>query len=218
MIGKTVKIDKDILAILYPDYKPLDYVTFLNQEDKIIYTGKPFNNLIKYLEKNTKSFINTVGPPDIDLSSKEALLEYVVNLKGKNMTNKLREFSQVVDDKEFYYCLKLYIINGRLPYDIEKTNSLFDLYTALNESTVKVIKVFNNLCEVYPVPVIEASILSFLNRVAHNQIDGISKRYALLVNNTGVKIGKKLKPSILEYAMSNQSKLDLINLLLNLTS
>ena len=218
MIGKTVKINLDLLTILYPNYKRLDYVTFLNQEDDVIYTGKPFNNLIKYLEKNTKSFINTVGTPDIDLTNKETLLEYILNLKGKKVSNKMKDFAQTVDDKEFYYCLKLLIVNGKFPYNIEKSNSLFDLYTALNENTMKVIKVFNNLCESYPTPVLEASILSFLNRIAHNQVDGISKRYALLVNNTRIKIGSRLKPSILEYAQSNQTTLDLLTLLLNLTS
>lgn len=219
MLGSTVKMDNiELLYVLYPDYVPKTYVSFLDKETNVIYIGKHFNGLTDYLKKNTKSFINTVGNPDIDLSNKITLSEYILDAKGKKLTPKLQSFLESIDDKEFNYCIKLLALNGKLPYDISKNSSLFDLYKSLSGPTHELLKVFNSLYEVYPHEVIESSLLTFLTRIANNLTEGISPRYSLLIKTTKSKIGDKLKPSIHKYATSSQSQLDLLSLILELVS
>lgn len=217
LINKTVNIDPSLLSIMFPNYEFKSYVSFLDRDKDIIYIGKPFNNLTSYLGMNTRNFINTIGKPDVDLSNKDTLFEFVLNSLGKSMNNKYKSFLDTVDDAEFNYCLKLMIINKRLPYDISKGSSLFDLYKAMNSTTNDLLKAYHSLLEIYHVEVIESSIMTFLNRVANLQVDGLSPRYTLLIKNTKARIGSKLKPAINNYALSNQTQLDLLSLLLELT-
>lgn len=219
MIGKTVKLkDNSILNVLYPDYIEKSYVSFLDRDTNVIYTGKPFNRHIEYLEKNTKSFISVVGNPDIDLSENLVLAEYLYELKGKKMSSKISTFLESIDDKEFLYCMKLFYFTGKLPYEVGKNSSLFDLYVAITGPLHNLIKVFYSVYEVYPHEVIESALFTFLVRVSTNATDGISNRYAYLIKNTKAKIGNKLKPAVHKYAQTNQTQLDLLSMLLELIS
>ena len=111
MEGKIVKVsDISFIQFCYPDYITLSYVTFLNREDKVIYTGKAFKGVDEYLKKNTKSYINTVGIPELDLSTREALIQWAYNKKGKNLSNTTKGFLESLNDKDFNFSIKIFLI------------------------------------------------------------------------------------------------------------
>lgn len=216
MIGKIVKIDENFLKVLYPDYVPKSYVSFLDRGTNVIYTGKYFNGLKDYLAKNTKSFISVVGAPELDLSSRDKLAEYVFNLKNRTYSDKYQAFFDTLDDNEFYYSLKTLLITGRVPYIITESTSLYNLFQSLTLPTLEMLKIYFSVTDVFPFGVVESSLLTFLSRVANLSTDGVSPRYSMLIKQTHSKIQPQLKPAVLQYAQSNHTELDLLNLIISL--
>lgn len=215
----TISIeDVNILMLLYPDYVVKDSVNFLDREAKVIYTGKPINNLKEHLEKNTLSYISTVGFADIDLKDKVKLLEYVLDIKGRKFNSKYKTYIEAVSDQDFYYSLKILIVTGKFPYDLSSKVSMFSLYKSLNEPLHTMLDTFYKVLELYPFEMIEASLFTFLNRVSNTLIDGVSPKYSLLIKHTKDRIGVKLKPAIVRYSKSQQTEFDLLSLLIELVS
>lgn len=216
MEGKIVKINEDFLKILYPEYTFKTYVSFLDRGTKVIYHGKYFNGLKDYLTKNTKSFISVVGNPELDLSSKDAIAEYVFTLKNRTYSDTYRNFFDTLDDTEFYYSLKTLYVTGRVPYTVTDSNSMYKLFQSLTEPTMDMLKTYFSLLNTYPFRVLESSFLTFLSRVSTLSTDGVSPRYSLLIKQTHAKIGRQLKSATLSYVTSEQTEIDFMNLLLSL--
>ena len=208
--------DPSILSYIYPDYITLSYVSFLNRDDKVIYTGKPFKNFEDYLDKNTKTWISLVGNPTLDLTSNTSLIEFCYDLKGKTLNSSTLHFLEALTDKDLWYALKIFLQIGKLPYDVKKGVSIYSLFNSFSEPTPTTLKILFELVDSYPLPILESSLLTFLDRVSHNTSDNVSNKYGLLINTTRNKFGKNIKPSLLNYCKSEQSQLDFINLILNI--
>lgn len=217
MEGKIVKVkDLAMLQYIYPEFVVLSYVSFLNREDKVIYIGKPFKGLDEYLAKNTKAFINTVGTPDIDLTTNEALINFCYNKKQKKLNNSTKYFLEGLNDHDLWYAMKIFLQIGKLPYEIKKEVSIYKLFQSFSEPTSNTLNIIFNLLDAYPLGVLESSLLTFLERVMHNSNESVSNKYGLLINNTKVKYGKNIKSSLLTYCKSKKSQLDFINLILSI--
>lgn len=217
MEGKCVKVkDLSMLQYIYPDFLTLTYVNFLNREDKVIYVGKPFKGLDEYLAKNTKTFINTVGTPEIDLTTNEALIKYCYEKKQKNLSNSTKYFLEGLNDKDLWTAMKIFLQIGKLPYEIKKDVSIYKLFQSFSEPTSNTLKIIFDLFDTYPMGVLESSLLTFLERVTHNSSESVSNKYGLLINSTKMKYGKNIKSSLLTYSKSNKTELDFINLVLSI--
>lgn len=216
MIGKIVKIDEDFLKILYPNYEVKSFVSFLDKGSNVIYNGKYFNNLKDYLSARTRNFISVSGPPELDLSSRDKLAEYVFDLKGRVYGETYQQFLEALDDTDFFYSLKMLVVTGKIPYVISEKTSMFNLYKSLTLSTNEMIKIYYELLNNYPFRVLESSFLTFLNRVANLDTDSVSPRYSLLIKQTHNKIANNMKSSVLTYVQSEQNEMDFLNLLINL--
>lgn len=217
MQREIVKVkDNSIVSYMYPDYIELSYVSFLNRDDKVIYTGKPFKNFEAYLDKNTSSWISLSGNPTLDLSENLALIEFCYDLKGKKLNSSTSHFLQALTDKDLWYALKIFLQIGKLPYDVKKGISIYALFNSFSEPTPVTLNILFDLVDTYPLSVLEASLLTFLDRVMNNLSENVNNKYGLLINTTRNKYGKNIKPSLLAYCKSSKSKLDFINLILNI--
>lgn len=217
MEGKIVKVsDISFIQFCYPDYITLSYVTFLNREDKVIYTGKAFKGVDEYLKKNTKSYINTAGIPELDLSTREALIQWAYDKKGKNLSNTTKGFLESLNDKDFNFAIKIFLQIGKLPFDIKKGISIYTLFQSFSEPTPNTLKVLDSLLDTYPLSVLESSLITFLDKVTHNITDVSSNKYGLLISTTKQKYGKNIKPALTSYIKSEKTELDFINLILSI--
>lgn len=217
IIGKNIKIDNpSIISFIYPNYITLNYVSFLNRDDNVIYTGKPFKNFEDYLKKNTKNYISLVGTPDLDLTTSKALIEYCYERKGKKLNNPTLHFLEGLTDKDLWSALKIFLQVGKLPYEVKRDASIYKLFDSFSESTPATLRVLFDLIDSYPLPILESSLLTFLERVTHNLNDSVSNTYGLLISNTKKKFGKNIKPSLVQYCKSNKTELDFINLILSI--
>lgn len=217
MVGKTVNASLDVIQFLYPDYQVKSFVSFLDKDTKVIYNGNQFNGLISYLEKNTKSYINTIGSPDLDLTSSKALINYIFNKKGKSLDSSVQLFLETLSDKDLWYFLKVFYITGKYPYNISDDRvSLFSLFKTLTLPTTEAISTYISVVNSYPFSVVEASFLTFLSKVSHLQVDGVSPMYSKLIKQTHNKIHSRIKASVLFYANTEHTSLDLLNLIITL--
>ena len=217
MQGKNVKVaNQDIITYMFPNYKVLSYVTFLNREDNIIYTGKPFKGFEEYLKKNTKSYISLVGEYNLDISTNKALIEYCYEYKGKKLNNSTMYFLESLNDKDLWSALKVFLQIGKLPYDVKKNISMYHLFQSFSESTPATLKVLFDLLDTYPLSILESSLMTFLDRIVHNMNESVSNKYGLLINNTRNKFGKNIRKSLITYCKSPKSEVDFINLILSI--
>lgn len=219
MINKIVKVnDISFIQYCYPEFITLSYVTFLNREDNVIYIGKPFKGLDDYLKKNTKSYINTVGMPDIDLTTRESLIKWAYARKDKKLNASTQRFLEGLNDKDFMYAIKIFLQIGKLPYEIKRGVSIYNLFKSFSSSTVDTLKILYALLDAYPLGVLESSLLTFLDKVANDLSETSSSSYGLLISNTRQKYGRNIKPALLNYTKSEKNELDFINLVLSIRS
>jgi hypothetical protein len=217
MQGKNVKVNNsNIITYMFPNYITLSYVTFLNRDDNVIYVGKPFKGFEEYLKKNTRNYISLVGNPDLDLSTNKALIEYCYEHKGKKLNNSTLYFLESLNDRDLWSTLKIFLQVGKLPYDIKKSISMYHLFQSFSEPTPATLKILFELMETYPLSILEASLLTFLDRVVHNMNESVSNKYGLLINNTRNKFGKNIRKSLLTYCKSPKHEVDFINLVLSI--
>lgn len=221
LIGKTVLIqDVTIIETLYPEFKKLSYVTPMNRFDKVIYVGKPLNNLKGFLERNTHEFICTTGASDIDLMSRDKVYEYLQTTYNLKPINKRQyELINEFEDMEFYNLMKLYYINGTLPSKYGSIRvSMYTLYKALTEGQRRSIDIYFQLSKVYPHKLIESSLLSFLDRVINLNLEGAKPAYRLLIKNTNSLLYDKIKTYAYTYYHSSRGPMDLFYFIMSLSS
>lgn len=217
MINKTVNLDVDKIQFLYPNYSIQSYVSFLDKDKDVIYVGKLFNGLIPYLEKNTKSFINTVGTPDLDLSSDKALAEYIFSLRGVAFEEHILDFLDALDEVTRWYFLKVFYLSGKFVYPVSKSkSSMYQLFKSVTSPMGDCLKTFVQVLKEYPFPVIESSFLTFINKVEHQDIKNISPMYSKLIKQTYSKCGSRIKSATLKYAKSSHTEVDFLNYILTL--
>ena len=218
MINKIVKLeDPSILAVLYPDYEWKSEVTWLDSDKKVIYNGQVKPRLSKFLQENTKSFISVVGTPDEDYTNREKLVNWVYTRKNKVMPKYVKDQLDVLDVEELNYCIKIFNTVGVWPYSqTSEEVTIYNLYKETVGSVKDLLKVYYQLLQIYPHPVIEASFYTFLQRSLDIENQEVSPGYKKLLKSFYSKSSNKIKPALYNYAQSSQTELDFINLLLSL--
>ena len=216
MIRKFVNCDKNLVQFFYPDFEVKSYVNFLDKENKVIYIGKPLNNLREYLENNTKEFICLVGMPELDLSTPKPLINYVFNKVNRKLEPHVELYLVNLDKIELEYFLKCLFITGQFPYQINKSISMFSLYKSLAKPINEIVSTFYKLLDIYSFSIIESSFLTFLEKIRNIENVNVSPYYLKILKDAQMVIKDRLKPAVYKYTKSNHSEIDFITLILNL--
>ena len=216
MINKFVNCDVNLVQFFYPDFEIKSYVNFLDRENKIIYTGKPLNNLREYLENNTKEYICLVGVPELDLSTTKPLINYVFNKVGRKLDAHVELYLSNLDKLDLEYFLKCLYMTGQFPYKINKSDSMLSLYKSLSQPLNDMLSILDKLINTYSFPIVESSFLTFLEKVNNLENIQVSSYYSMILKNARMLIKDRLKPSVYKYARSSHTQVDFIVLLLEL--
>lgn len=203
MEGKTVRIkDPYLLKFFYPDYQVRDELTYSDRDVKVIYVGKSQKDLVGYLSRNTKSFINTVGVPDIDFNNKEQIVEWAYAKKGKSAPAKVIEQAKNSDDDYFLYLLKVFWITGRWECEDEESEvTVYSLFQSTVQSLKQEIQTYFKLVEIMPARVVESSFITFLSRIYNIDDQNVSNGYLKLLKTALGKYGPKVKPAVYKLAL-----------------
>ena len=216
MINKFVNCDRNLVQFFYPDFEVKSYINFLDKENKVIYVGKPLNNLREYLENNTKEFICLVGVAELDLSTPKPLINYVFNKVNRKLESHVELYLTNLDRIELEYFLKCLFITGRFPYQINKSISMLSLYKSLTKSINEIISTFYKLLDIYSFNIIESSFLTFLEKVKNIENVNVSPYYLKILKEAHMVIKDRLKPAVFQYSKSSHKEVDFIALILNL--
>jgi hypothetical protein len=204
LIGKTVKInDLDLLSYFYPGFERREKITLLDSDKRVIYTGRMQSDLEKTLRIGTREFINTVGHPDVDLSDRESLLNFVYSKHGKSVPKSVLAHVDDLDDTDFLTSVKIVWVVGVWPHPIsEEAASIYDLFQGSIGSTVGCLHTYFVLCELYPPIVLESSFLTFLLRAKNPDDQNVKPGYLKLLKTLYSQCGAKIKSAAMELAES----------------
>ncbi len=198
--GKTVKITNvGLLEALYPDYTVKSSL-FNDHHSNIIYCGSMVRGLHDYLSSNTASFINTVGPFDLNLDDSHALIELVYAKHSKKPSEGVLDLLSSLDDKSLYSALKIFWFTGKLFGIDEPEYSIYDLYKALTKSKQDLFKVYFSMLDSYSPLVIESSLLTFFEKAFNKEIE-VSPGYRRLLDTFRERKGDKLKGLLYHYRL-----------------
>lgn len=201
--GKTVNINKDrvgLLCFMYPEYELRENL-FFDQENKIIYIGKDRKGLEEYLERETASFISTVGPYEYDLENREVLIDLVYSRWGKEPKEDVKQALLGIPEDDFYSFIKRRWVNAKGEGVDKEGKSIYDLYKVIGNSRGEAVKVFLELLERYPPIMIESSLLTFFGKVATVDDVDASGHYLKLLKDFRGRHGDKLKAVLYKYKM-----------------
>lgn len=216
MINKFVNCDRNLVQFFYPDFEVKSYVNFLDKENKVIYIGKPLNNLREYLENNTKEFICLVGVAELDLSTPKPLINYVFNKINRKLEPHVELYLTNLDRIELEFFLKCLFITGQFPYQINKSLSMLSLYKSLTKSINDIISTLYKLLDIYSFNIVESSFLTFLEKVKDIENISVSSYYLKILKDAQLVIRDRLKPAVFQYSKSMRREVDFIVLIMNL--
>ena len=216
MIRKFVNCDRNLVQFFYPDFEVKSYVNFLDKENKVIYVGKPLNNLREYLENNTKEFICLVGVAELDLSTPKPLINYVFNKVNRKLESHVELYLNNLDKLELEYFLKVLYITKHFPYTINKSLSMLSLYKSLTKPINEVLSILYKLLDAYSFNIIESSFLTFLEKVKNIENINVSPYYLKILKDARMTIRDRLKPAVFQYSKSSHKEVDFIRLILDL--
>ena len=216
MIRKFVNCDKNLVQFFYPEFQVKSYVNFLDRENKVIYIGKPLNNLREYLENNTKEFICLVGFCELDLSTPKPLINYVFTRVNRKLEPHVELYLTNLDKMELEYFLKCLWVTGQFPYQINKSISMLSLYKSLTKSINEIISTLYKLLDIYSFNIIESSFLTFLEKVKNIETVNVSPYYLKILKEAHMTIRDRLKPAVFQYSKSSRKEVDFLVLIMNL--
>lgn len=202
MERKTVKVkDVGLISFLYPDYQIRQTLTFADKDINVIYVGSSRKDLKSYLERNTKSYINTVGFPDLDMTNTKTSLGWLFNKYGQELTDNILNIVESMDDEEFWYYFKVMWVTGKWFGSKEDLKyNTFHLFSATTGSIKDELSVYFELLKGYNPLVLESSFLTFLSRVKTLDSQNVSPAYMKLLKASESKYGNKIKPSVSKMA------------------
>ncbi len=207
LVGKTVRIhDVGLLEFFYPNYIKKEAV-LLDSDKDIIYVGKMRPNLRNYLILNCKSFINTVGVPDIDLEEKESLLNFVYDKFGKIPKKSLVDIICGLQKEDFYHYIKSYWVLGKSKLEEEMDFTIFNLFIAMTKSGMEALKIYSYLLDYYEPPILNSSIETFLEKASDiNEGNASSSSYTRILKDFNSKHHKTFKILLKKYYEIRGSK------------
>ena len=216
LIRKTVRInDVTRIQFFYPEYEIRDGLNMLDYDKKIIYVGALKPGLVGKLDKGTESWINTVGPYDIDLTSRRALVDFVFGKHGKQPPKKLLEGLDAYDEGELWRFLKIAWLVGMWKGDADE-GTVLDILFNLTSDFRTVITLMFKVMEEYDVPpaILESSVLTFLLRAKNLDEQDVSGRYLAKLTSfaSGSRKGR-IVPAVGTLASWDRTILDEVRIL-----
>ncbi len=216
LLNKTIKIKNiDVLFFFYPSMVKRNKITMLDRDLDVIYIGEYDKNLLPTLIKGTKSFINTVGPHNIDLTEYEGWVKFVSELLGKSMPNP--SIYKGLPETEFFNWLKLSYITRKWQKGVEESN-LFNLFKSFYDDIPSNIKKLLELFQTSPEMQVESGFLTFLGRVNSIEEQAVSPAYLKLLIDFEKQFTMPHIHSIVKetYSKELNSSLRLLDFILNL--
>lgn len=195
----------DLLRYMYPRYK-VKYSIFMDQDNYIIYAGKPFKGFKEKLEKETKGFISVcfVGRPDYDLDSRECLIELAYEKwkdvrSAKTLNNDIKSLLRSMSDIEFEKVFKVYWSTGIYIGDSEGYKA-FDLFNSLGKSRHDVMKNYLSLCDTIGYKKTFSRVVGFLESSTDlSTVEHSNGLYQKSVKEFKRRTDRNLKRCLLEY-------------------
>lgn len=201
MVRKVVKVSNlDIVPFLYPDYRLKREITFSDTGQKIIYAGPYIRKIKDLLDSYTNDWICLAGAPDLDLSANSSLLRWYCETFKHRVSEKVINQVDQMDDDQFMFMFKIFTVTGRWRSEEEHDLTTFDLFKATSGGLRDYIKVAQDLMEIYPFHVVEASYLTFLQRVKNIDDQSVSPHYLRVLKSANQKIGSKINRAVMQYA------------------
>lgn len=206
MLGKTIKVfDYGIISFFYPDFIVKTDISVMDKDLNVIYIGRYKNNLKKLLEENTKNYISTVGTPDLDFTNAENILDWVLEKKDKQKTDKMKESLQNLDYNTLVNNIKIFWITNRWNCNEDDSTTLFDLFSSSVDGIKSFITTYFNVLNNYSPNLVESSFLTFLLRVTTIEEQQVKVGYLKLLKKAQSKYGNKIKLSVLKNSTLDNS-------------
>ena len=104
---KVVQVnDTEFLKFILPDYEVKYNISSLDFGKKIIFTGFMNERNKRKLYMIPSDYVMTQGQPDVDLSSRRGLLNFVFAKYNRTVPKYFDEMEDLYDP-EFMYCIKI---------------------------------------------------------------------------------------------------------------
>lgn len=202
MEGKVIKVkDNGLLSFLFPSFQVRSSLSIADRDVDIIYVGPNRKDLRSYLERNSRSYVSSVGVPDVDLSSPLSAVKWIFSQKGQELTDNVKESVESMDDEEFWYLFKVMWVTGKWIGNKEDSKyNTFHLYQTSTMSLKDELTVYFSLLESMNPLVIESSFLTFLSRVKTIESQNVSAGYMKVLKSADSKYGSKIKQAVSKMA------------------
>lgn len=179
LINKTIKIKNlDILSFFYPGYVKRTTISIADKDLDVIFVGEYDKNLLPRLIKGTKSFINTVGPHNVDLSDYSGWVRFVSEAIGKKEPPD--KIYKNMSEHEFFNWLKLSYMEGKWRH-LGEGASLFNYFKTFSEDIASNIRTLIETIDSSSDSVTESGFLTFLGRVNSLEEQAVSPAYLKLL-------------------------------------
>jgi hypothetical protein len=199
LVGKTVKISNmGLLEFFYPRFRVKDHL-FFDANNSVIYVGESRPDLLEYLGRGTKEFINTVGISDIDLDVRDRMLDFVYEKHNKVPKSDVVDSLKNVTDRDFEQYIKKYWVSGYSTLDDDCEYSIFDLYKAMGNSNRESLKIFYELRKSYEAKILKRSVETFLEKVVDVDTVNVSNYYLKILKEFNKRYRSKLKSVLYQY-------------------
>lgn len=218
MLNRIVKVSNyQLIQFFYPEMKVRTELSLVDRDNSVLFIGKGRPKLKEWLASNTKIFITVSGPPELDLTDPEVLVEWVFSLRDKEPTQKIIDQIKNMDLPYVEYLCKVYHITGKWIADTTGIDvTMFNLFQESSVSLKSCLETYFKLREVYPYEVIESSFITFLSRVATIEEQNVSSGYMRVLKQAHQRYGTKIKPLVLRLGTSEDTELEFINMLTDL--
>ena len=202
MEGKVIKVkDNGLLSFLFPSFQVRSSLSIADRDVDIIYVGPNRKDLRSYLERNSRSYVSSVGVPDVDLSSPLSAVKWIFSQNGQELTDNVKESVESMDDEEFWYLFKVMWVTGKWIGNKEDSKyNTFHLYQTSTMSLKDELTVYFSLLDSMNPLVIESSFLTFLSRVKTIESQNVSAGYMKVLKSADSKYGSKIKQAVSKMA------------------
>lgn len=209
--------DPGIIQFFYPNFIMRDELSITDRDNDILYVGKIKPKIKQYLTINTKHFISTSGPVEVDFTKPEVLVTWVYEKKGHQPPKTVMEQIKTMDLSYIEYLCKVYYVSGHwIAKHDDVDDTIFNLFQQSVGSTRDLLRTYFNLREIYPYEVIQSSFITFLGRVISTEDQSVSPKYMMVLKQAYQRYGNKVRPLVTRLGMEGGRETDFINLLLEL--
>lgn len=200
LIGKKVSIaNSHFLQFLYSDYRILENVADVVYSPKVIFLGRLSESNLRKVTLLCSEYILVTDYGDISLLSVKDHIQHFF----PDQTS-LISYYETYSVPEFQELIKPLLVRGAsLPTVKPNDVVIYHLFESLVGGQADFHRIFFRVLDNYAVPVITASVYTFLLRVKSRDWASVSKGYRSILNRAQIKFGPDIDPTLSE--LSNYS-------------